>query len=166
MTFPGKLRRVTPFHEFFLNRSTQDDLMIEKCLSGFTRFASVAAHYRMSDVIDNLVVSLSKFSGLQNVLENPQMFVPHFGKLFFASYCGGCNTKHVQYSNGSPLFGFPMAFCFEQNGSHFVQNQWKSEQNVGHFVWISKDSVLEWSGVGTIAVTIATIPKPNYILEI
>jgi hypothetical protein len=60
-------------------RTSSDDQMVEKCLSGFSRFASVAAHYRMSDVIDNMVVSLSKFSGLQNVTENPQTFVPHFG---------------------------------------------------------------------------------------
>ena len=57
--------------------------MIEKCLSGFGRFASVAAHYRMCDVIDNLVVSLSKFSGLQNVTEPPLTFVPHFGNRLF-----------------------------------------------------------------------------------
>jgi hypothetical protein len=57
-------------------------MMVEKCLSGFSRFASVAAHYRMSDVIDNMVASLSKFSGLQNVTEPPLTFVPHFGLSF------------------------------------------------------------------------------------
>ena len=100
--------------------------MIEKCLSGFSRFASVAAHYRMSDVIDNLVVSLSKFSGLQNVLENPQMFVPHFGEQIFFLILWGLEYPTKWYSNGSPLFSFPMAFHLEQNGGHFVciSNGW------------------------------------------
>ena len=26
------------------------------------------------------------------------------------------------------VFGFPMAFCFEQNGSHFILNHWKSDE--------------------------------------
>ena len=30
-----------------------------------------------------------------------------------AGASGGWNTENVQYSNGSLLFGFPMAFCFE-----------------------------------------------------
>jgi hypothetical protein len=54
--------------------------MVEKCLSGFTKFAAVAAHYRMSDVVDHFVVSMAKFSGLQNVTEHRQTFVPHFGE--------------------------------------------------------------------------------------
>ena len=45
----------------------------------------------------------------------------------------GCNPEHVGYSNGNPLLGFPLvfifpvAFLFEQNGSCFVHNLWKSE---------------------------------------
>ena len=44
-------------------------------------------------------------------------------------YSWGWNTEHVRYPNGSPLFSFPMAFCFGQNGGHLVQNQLKSKQN-------------------------------------
>ena len=44
-------------------------------------------------------------------------------------YRGGWNTVRVRFSNGCSLFGFPMMlFHFEQNGSHFVKNHWKSEQ--------------------------------------
>ena len=53
-------------------------------------------------------------------------------------YSGGWNTKRVLNSNGHPLFGFPMAFRFEQNG--------------GHFLWISNGSVFQ---VKTIAIAIA-----------
>ena len=44
----------------------------------------IAAHYHMSDVFDNLVVSLCKFTTLLTVAaaepaESPQQFVPVFG---------------------------------------------------------------------------------------
>ena len=68
-------------------------------------------------------------------------------------YSGGWNTECLRNSNGSTLFdfpivfSFPMVFGFEQNGSHFVQNHWKSEQNGSHFVWISIGSVIRSSNV-------------------
>jgi hypothetical protein len=62
-------------------RPSSDDLMIEKCLIGFHCVASVAGYYRMSDVMDNIVVSLAKFTTLQNVTELPVSFVPLFGKI-------------------------------------------------------------------------------------
>lgn len=69
-----------------LSRPSSDDLMIEKCLSGFNCVASVAGYYRMSDVMDNLVVSLAKFSTLQNVTDLPIAFVPIFGKRQFCPH--------------------------------------------------------------------------------
>ena len=87
-------------------------------------------------------------------------------------YSGGWNIERVRNSNGSPLFGFPIAFgfsmvfFFEQNGSHFVYNHCKSEHNGGHFVqnhskleqWLPFCSDFQWFGfrmVGTIALGIA-----------
>ena len=54
-------------------------------------------------------------------------------------------AERIRNFDGSPLFCFPMVFCFERNGGHFVQHHWKSEQNDRHFVPISNDLVLEWS---------------------
>ena len=56
-------------------------------------------------------------------------------------------------------FGFPMLFHFDQNGSHFVQIQWKSELNGHHLVWISNGLVLEW--LGPYLLLLLTIPKLN-----
>ena len=38
--------------------------MIERSLSGFERCAAIAAHYRMCEVLDNIVISLCKFTTL------------------------------------------------------------------------------------------------------
>ena len=46
-------------------------------------------------------------------------------------YIGGWNTEHILYYNGSPLFGFPMAFRFKPNGSHFLGFQWFGFEMVG-----------------------------------
>ena len=59
---------------------------------------------------------------------------------------GAGKTKRVRNFNSSPLFGFSMVFVFEQNGGHFVQNLWKSEQTGSHFFQIYNGWVLEWSG--------------------
>ena len=44
----------------------------------------IAAHYAMSDVLDNLIISLSKFSMLTNSTEHPDTFkVNHCSYLIF-----------------------------------------------------------------------------------
>ena len=48
-------------------------------------------------------------------------------------------AERIRNSDGSPLFCFPMVFCFELNGGHFVLHHWKLKQNDHHFVWISND---------------------------
>ena len=53
--------------------------MIERSLNGFQRCACIAAHYRMSDVLDNIILSLCKFSTLTTSNELPYLFVPQFG---------------------------------------------------------------------------------------
>ena len=52
--------------------------MIERTMNGFQRCAAIAAHYRMSDVVDNLVMSLAKFTTLQRVTSH-HLFAPQFG---------------------------------------------------------------------------------------
>ncbi len=53
--------------------------MIEKALHGFQRCAAIAAHYRMSDVLDNIIISLCKFTTLTKATEVPYVFLPQFG---------------------------------------------------------------------------------------
>ncbi|KAF2354695.1 Sec7 domain [Trinorchestia longiramus] len=48
---------------YVFDKST-DDAFVQKSLTGFKKCASIAARYGMSDVFDNLVVSLCKFTSL------------------------------------------------------------------------------------------------------
>lgn len=42
---------------------------LQKTLNGYRKCASIAAHYGMSDVFDNLVIHLCKFSTLMSTSE-------------------------------------------------------------------------------------------------
>ena len=53
--------------------------------------------------------------------------------LFLKVQWGLVNRTRSEF-NGNPLFGFPMVFLFEQNGGHFVQNQWKSDLLSGNHI--------------------------------
>ena len=53
--------------------------MIDRALNGYQRCAAIATHYRMNDVLDNIVISLCKFTTLTNSADSPYVFVPHFG---------------------------------------------------------------------------------------
>ncbi|ODN01253.1 Golgi-specific brefeldin A-resistance guanine nucleotide exchange factor 1 [Orchesella cincta] len=48
----------------FIFDKTLDTLIITKSLNGFKKCATISAHYGMSDVFDNLVISLCKFTTL------------------------------------------------------------------------------------------------------
>uniref|UniRef100_A0A914VU46 SEC7 domain-containing protein n=2 Tax=Plectus sambesii TaxID=2011161 RepID=A0A914VU46_9BILA len=48
---------------FVFDKSEQDSIL-QKALSGYRKCAAIAAHYGMSDVFDNLIISLCKFSTL------------------------------------------------------------------------------------------------------
>ena len=61
--------------------------MIERTMNGFQRCAAIAAHYRMSDVIDNLIMSLAKFTTLQRGSASSQPTCQLFASQF------GANTK-------------------------------------------------------------------------
>ncbi|UJR20526.1 hypothetical protein I4U23_023653 [Adineta vaga] len=50
----------------FVFEKSNYDLVIEKSIQGFNKCARIAAHYYMSDVFDNLVISLCKFTTLLN----------------------------------------------------------------------------------------------------
>lgn len=55
----------------FVYDKTTDDVLISKTLTGFRKCATIAAHYGMSDVFDNLIISLIKFTTL--VSSNPDL---------------------------------------------------------------------------------------------
>lgn len=48
----------------FIFDKSQDPQILTKSLSGFKKCATISAHYGMSDVFDNLVISLCKFTQL------------------------------------------------------------------------------------------------------
>ncbi|XP_074814623.1 Golgi-specific brefeldin A-resistance guanine nucleotide exchange factor 1 isoform X6 [Natator depressus] len=53
-----------------------DDTIIQKAISGFRKCAMISAHYGLSDVFDNLIISLCKFTALSSEsIENlPSVF--------------------------------------------------------------------------------------------
>lgn len=48
----------------FVFDKSNDEVIIQKAISGFRKCAMISAHYGMSDVFDNLVISLCKFTTL------------------------------------------------------------------------------------------------------
>ncbi|XP_054719595.1 Golgi-specific brefeldin A-resistance guanine nucleotide exchange factor 1-like [Uloborus diversus] len=63
----------------FIFDKSSDTVIIEKTISGFKKCAMIAAHYGMSDVFDNLIISLCKFSTLTNSSETPKTLPLSFG---------------------------------------------------------------------------------------
>jgi brefeldin A-resistance guanine nucleotide exchange factor 1 len=53
----------------FVFEKSNYDLVIQKSIQGFSKCARIAAYYFMSDVFDNLVISLCKFTTLLNSRE-------------------------------------------------------------------------------------------------
>ena len=53
----------------FVFEKSNYDLVIDKSIQGFNKCARIAAYYLMSDVFDNLVISLCKFTTLLNIRE-------------------------------------------------------------------------------------------------
>ncbi len=53
--------------------------VIQKTINGFRKCAQIAAHYSMSDVFDNIVISLCKFTNLVNQSENVDQVAISFG---------------------------------------------------------------------------------------
>jgi golgi-specific brefeldin A-resistance guanine nucleotide exchange factor 1 len=55
----------------FVFEKSNFDLVIDKSIQGFSKCARIAAYYSASDVFDNLVISLCKFTTLLNSREVP-----------------------------------------------------------------------------------------------
>ena len=53
----------------FVFEKSNYNLVIDKSIQGFNKCARIAAYYSMSDVFDNLVISLCKFTTLFNSRE-------------------------------------------------------------------------------------------------
>ena len=53
----------------FVFDKSLDETIIYKAISGFRKCAMISAHYGMSDVFDNLVISLCKFTTLLSAAE-------------------------------------------------------------------------------------------------
>ncbi|XP_052237414.1 Golgi-specific brefeldin A-resistance guanine nucleotide exchange factor 1-like isoform X1 [Dreissena polymorpha] len=63
----------------FVFDKSSDEAIIAKAISGFRKCAMISAHYGMSDVFDNLVISLCKFTTLLSTAEAPENIPIQFG---------------------------------------------------------------------------------------
>lgn len=61
-----------------LDRSN-DPEVLKRSLDGFSKTAVIAAHYAMSDVLNNLIISLTKFTILLSTTESPEIFKVMYG---------------------------------------------------------------------------------------
>ena len=97
--------------------------MIERSINGFQRCATIAAHYRMSDVLDNIILSLCKFSTLTTSnLEIPYLFVPQFG------------------ANSKALMATKMAFELVHKHGDILHDGWKNVLEC--LLWLFKCELL------------------------
>uniref|UniRef100_A0A5K3FVB2 SEC7 domain-containing protein n=1 Tax=Mesocestoides corti TaxID=53468 RepID=A0A5K3FVB2_MESCO len=64
----------------FIFDKTVDSSIQAKTLAGFVRCARISAYYRMSDVFDNLAISLCKFTMLLSPPETPETLAVAFGR--------------------------------------------------------------------------------------
>ncbi|XP_074647787.1 Golgi-specific brefeldin A-resistance guanine nucleotide exchange factor 1-like isoform X2 [Tubulanus polymorphus] len=63
----------------FVFDKSMDETIIQKAISGFRKCAMISAHYGLSDVFDNLVISLCKFTTLLSNAESPENIPVTFG---------------------------------------------------------------------------------------
>jgi len=63
---------------YIYDKSSEPDVL-RRSLDGFSKCAMIAAHYAMSDVLDNLIVSLTKFTTLLNTSETVENFKVMYG---------------------------------------------------------------------------------------
>ncbi|XP_071953967.1 Golgi-specific brefeldin A-resistance guanine nucleotide exchange factor 1-like isoform X2 [Antedon mediterranea] len=63
----------------FVFDKSPDEKITLKAISGFRKCAMISAHYGLSDVFDNLVISLCKFTTLMSSGESPEMLPIVFG---------------------------------------------------------------------------------------
>jgi len=63
---------------YIYDKSSDPDVL-RRALDGFSKCAMIAAHYAMSDVLDNLIISLTKFTMLVNTSETADNFKIMYG---------------------------------------------------------------------------------------
>merc|ERR1719158_2802358 len=56
-----------------------DTEIMRRALDGFSKCAMIAAHYAMTDVLDQLVATLTKFTTLLSTTESPEIFAVSYG---------------------------------------------------------------------------------------
>ena len=56
-------RRCSPLHASAFDNA-EDDLTLQKAVVGFHQMGAIAAHYKLVDVLDTVVISLSRMTGL------------------------------------------------------------------------------------------------------
>lgn len=76
----------------FIFDKSSEPAILEKTMNGFRKCAMIAAYYGMSDVFDNLIISLCKFSSLTSCMEVTINTVFLTGFQFYISFmCGFLN---------------------------------------------------------------------------
>ncbi|XP_033108209.1 Golgi-specific brefeldin A-resistance guanine nucleotide exchange factor 1-like [Anneissia japonica] len=63
----------------FVFDKSSDETITQKAISGFRKCAMISAHYGLSDVFDNLAISLCKFTTLMSSGESPETLPIVFG---------------------------------------------------------------------------------------
>ncbi|GFO18536.1 Golgi-specific brefeldin a-resistance guanine nucleotide exchange factor 1 isoform a [Plakobranchus ocellatus] len=63
----------------FVFDKSSDETIVQRAIAGFRKCAMISAHYGMSDVFDNLVISLCKFTTLLSAVESPETLPAMFG---------------------------------------------------------------------------------------
>ena len=93
--------------------------VIDRTIKGFQKCAGIAAHYRMSDVVDNLVISLAKFTTLQKPAQSsgPHLFASAFG------------------SNTKAMLATRMIFSLIHKHGDFLRDGWKNVTDCLVQVW-------------------------------
>lgn len=92
----------------FIFDKTHDSAVQSKAVHGFIRCAAIAAHHGMSDVLDNLVISLCKFTGLLTTGENPSSLYISFGR------------------NAKGLLALRLVFALTSNHADILRYGWHS----------------------------------------
>ncbi|KAL1421274.1 hypothetical protein MTO96_023245 [Rhipicephalus appendiculatus] len=90
-----------------LDRVPCESLVLQRALGGYRKCAMVAAHYAMSDVFDNLVISLCKFTALSTA-ESPETVPVVLG-----------NSQKAQLVA-------KMVFGLAQRHGHILRDGWKN----------------------------------------
>lgn len=90
-----------------LDRAPCESLVLQRALGGYRKCAMVAAHYAMSDVFDNLVISLCKFTALSTA-ESPELVPGVLG-----------NSQKAQLVA-------KMVFGLAQRHGHILRDGWKN----------------------------------------